>query len=746
MDVRSPLPARRHDVIVREDRSAGLTAHLVKDPLTRHYFRFASAEYLLFQRLDGHRSAEDLRVLFLHEFPDRSLAVEDVARLVLRWQQAGLLVEPATAATSRVTSQWERRQQRRWHSRLSNLLYLKVHAFDPDPLLNRLYPWTRWMFQPTGVALSFSLILAAVLLVVGQFDRFVSHPELQSVHAHFTLQNLVWFWLTVGVVKVLHEFGHGLACKHFGGECHAMGLLLMVFTPSLYCDVSDTWMLPNKWHRIAVAAAGIYVEVVIAALATFVWWSTSPGIVHSIAFAAMVFGSVQTILINANPLMRYDGYYALSDLLEVPNLRPKSQALLKRFAVNWFWNRESESAMTRRERGAWFVLYAVAATVYGWLVTVLLIWFLTRMLEPYKLSPLGWGLALLAVINIVVLPVVGAVAAAGRNPSAWLPKPWWRPLPGLSLLVGLIAAFAFVPVPQKVHAVLTIEPVHAERVSVAVEGRLVRTFVGGGQRVAQGDPLVELDNAELRSTLEQFVRQRELLDAQQRTARAMLDVAREQQVRSAQTDLDALIALHQRRLDGLVLRAPCDGLVITEPWVVRATSRDDTDQQRGPQWNRTPLHAENVGAVLAVGTVVCRISQDAPGHTSSAEAVAILSQRQVERIRTEQPVSIKLDALPGETLLGSVSAVGGQAITEAPPQLLNVSGGELPAIPFGPGAGHLAAPHHHVRIRLLDHSPSGTGDTLPSLPVGLRGRCWIQVGSQPLAMRTWRWLCEVFQS
>src|SRR5690606_21611783 len=124
------------------------------------------------------------------------------------------------------------------------------------------------------------------------FERFRSQPEMQSVHAFFSPRNLLWMWVALGLVKVLHEFGHGLACAHFGGECHSMGVLFMLFSPGMYCTVTDTWMLPNKWHRIWISAAGIYVELLLASLATWVWWLTAPGLVHSLAFSVMFLCSV----------------------------------------------------------------------------------------------------------------------------------------------------------------------------------------------------------------------------------------------------------------------------------------------------------------------------------------------------------------------------------------------------------------------------------------------------------------------
>ena len=170
--------------------------------------------------------------------------------------------------------------------------------------------------------------LGALSLIVTNFESFQN--KLPSFDNFFAANN--WFLLAIvlGVTKVLHEFGHGLACKRFGGRCHEMGLMFLVLTPCLYANVSDSWLLKSKWKRAFIAAAGMYVELVIASIAVFVWWFSIPGLVHHLALNVIVVCSVSTLIFNANPLLRYDGYYILADLMEIPNLRQKSSAMLNR--------------------------------------------------------------------------------------------------------------------------------------------------------------------------------------------------------------------------------------------------------------------------------------------------------------------------------------------------------------------------------------------------------------------------------
>src|SRR5208337_844269 len=188
-------------------------------------------------------------------------------------------------------------------------------------------PCLSWIFTAWFFTLSIAGMLAAFFFVAIHFETF--HAKLPTYHEFFTWQTIGYLWLALGLVKVIHEFGHGLSCRHFGGEVHEMGAMLLCLTPCLYCNVSDAWTLPSKWRRMIIGFAGIYVELVIASLATVVWWnSASQPFLHNLSLGLMVVCSVNTVLFNGNPLLRFDGYYILADWLEIPNLRERANRFL----------------------------------------------------------------------------------------------------------------------------------------------------------------------------------------------------------------------------------------------------------------------------------------------------------------------------------------------------------------------------------------------------------------------------------
>jgi hypothetical protein len=194
--------------------------------------------------------------------------------------------------------------------------------------------------------------------------------------------------------KVCHEFGHGLACRRFGGECHEIGVMFLVFTPCLYCNVSDSWRMPNKWHRAVIGAAGMYVELILAIFATFIWWFAEPGIVRDICLQVMLIASVSTVLFNGNPLLRFDGYYILSDLLEIPNLHQRSaKALSSLLGRYWMGLPPSPDPLLPQNRMWAFAAFTVLAFIYRIFIMVSIFMFLNSWLKPYGLEAVGQAVA-----------------------------------------------------------------------------------------------------------------------------------------------------------------------------------------------------------------------------------------------------------------------------------------------------------------------------------------------------------------
>jgi putative peptide zinc metalloprotease protein len=196
--------------------------------------------------------------------------------------------------------------------------------------------------------------------------------------------NLPLLYLAFILVKVFHEFGHAFACKKFGreegtgGEVHAMGIMFLVFMPLPYIDASSAWAFRRKWHRAVVGAAGVLVELAIAAVAAIVWARTAEGTAfHAIAYNVMFIASISTVIFNGNPLLRFDGYYVLSDLVEIPNLSQRALGYLYYLVRRYVWRvRKVQSPAHTRGEGVWFVVYGVASTAFRVFISIRIVLFL----------------------------------------------------------------------------------------------------------------------------------------------------------------------------------------------------------------------------------------------------------------------------------------------------------------------------------------------------------------------------------
>src|SRR5215472_3462344 len=263
----------RKDLAIAPQKYEGRTYYVVKDPVSLRYYRFKEQEHFLIRLMDGAHTLDHAQKEYEKRFRPERLTLEDLEGFGQQLLTAGLAMNESPQAGKQLLDRRKKRRRSEWMQTLTNILYIKIPVFDPDRLLKRMLRWLGWIFSLTFFALSVGLMLAAVLLVTTHFEAF--WEKLPSYHEFFSFKTVVYLWAALGAVKVIHEFGHGLSCKAFGGEVHEMGALFLCFSPCLYCNVSDAWTLPNKWHRIIISAAGIYVELVIASIATFVWWNSA---------------------------------------------------------------------------------------------------------------------------------------------------------------------------------------------------------------------------------------------------------------------------------------------------------------------------------------------------------------------------------------------------------------------------------------------------------------------------------------
>ena len=721
---------RRGDLITNRQVYQGQAWWVVKDPISLSYFRFRPEEYALLDMLDGTTSLDALKEQFEAKFRPRRITPEELSRFIGTLHRSGLVIGDRPGQGPQL---FERRRQRiwkQWMAWLSNIMSLRFRGIDPDWLLKRLDPWLGWLFSPPAIVAAMVFVMSALLLVLVNFATFRSKlPEFQQF---FASGNWLYLAVALGVTKVLHEFGHGLSCKHYGGECHEMGMMLLVFTPCLYCDVTDSWMLPSKWKRAAIGAAGMYVEVIIASMATFLWWNSHPGIFNQLCLDVMFVSSVSTILFNANPLLRYDGYYILSDILEIPNLRQKATTILGRLAsLGCLGIKQPEDPFLPQRKLALFALYAVASSAYGWVVSLSIFLFVWSVFKPYRLQVLGQILAAAALWGLVIRPLQGIIKflnVPGRRDEV---KSLNVMLASTSAAV-LLAAVALIPLPHRVWCAAELRPLGEEMVYVTVPGKLEELLVTPGMRVQKGDTLARLSNIDLDLNIADLegksAQSRSRLNSLQRER--FTDPAAGLEISTVQESLksteDQLEQKHKNR-DELLLLAPNDGIILPANSIV---SRPDGSGKL-PTWTGNALDKKNLGCTFMQGTILCLV-----GAPEKFEAAMIVDQSEMEFIAKGQRIDLKLNAFPWQTFTGTVDVIAETHIESGSERQSVKAGGQVPTRTDEDG--------REIPISTSYEAMMTLADTDAVLTPGMRGTARIQVGSRTVGQWLLRQLWQTF--
>ncbi|HEX6986291.1 MAG TPA: biotin/lipoyl-binding protein [Planctomycetaceae bacterium] len=724
-----PIPMRaRPDLVVERIDYQGQRSYVVKDPVGLKYHRLRPEQYRALQLLDTRRSLESLRDALRVEFPALHLQLPDVQSLVSDLHKGGLVYTDRSGQGAAMLGKRRVERRKKVKQTLKSFLYLRLPGWDPERTLTALMPFVAWFFKPWAIAATWAFVVSAWVLLGVNFDAFTR--DTPAFEQFFGWPNVFYMWLTLALCKVLHEFGHGLSCKYFGSECHEMGVMLLVFSPCLYCDVTDSWMLRNKWKRIAIAAAGMYVEVVLSAVAIYVWAFAGEGLVKMLALNVFFVTTITTVIFNANPLMRFDGYYMLSDFLEIPNLRQKADKMLRE-KFGWYClGIEPRHDPFMPETGTfWFVTYAIAAWAYRWFILFGIAIFLYTWLKPYDLQSIG--------VTLAVTSVVGAVVAPGYALYQMLNAPRTDPLskPKIAAtLVGfaaLLAAASLIPLPLHVKAPFLIEPAEVRNVYVTTPGELTRIDVAPGDRVEEGAVLAVLSNPELEDQLRGLEAER-ATEAQKAAAYAQArDEARRLIAEQRVAGLDAQIAEVKQRLEELTIEAPAAGVVVAPPEQRQPEGRDVGTTL--PTWQGTPLDPENRGAFLDEGTVLLAIAPAA--EDGKIEATLLVDQADRNDVYEGQPVELRFDHIPDELYESEVAEFARRHVEYAPPPLSNKYGGPLATVSEQDGKERLASNAYQATV-LLDADPD-------LMRPGLRGTARLDA-SRSAAAFAWRWFWQTF--
>ncbi|MCC6677130.1 MAG: PqqD family peptide modification chaperone [Phycisphaerales bacterium] len=551
--VRAMKPRLRPHVQITRQFYRGQRWHVVHDPATNQFYRLNPIAHEFVGLFDSRRTVEEIWQHTLTRHGDQAPTQNEVIQLLSQLHHANLLHAETTPETEQLLARGRERTQKKVKQQAIGLMYFKMRVFNPDRILSWLSPIMKPLLNRWGL-LAWAILItwAIVANIIPNWDRLVGGFDKITEPA-----NWGWLILVFVITKLIHETGHGVICKRLGGQVPEFGFMMLVLFPAPYVDASACWAFPSKWQRMAVGAGGMIFELATAAAASFLWISAPEGSIASrVAYSCMLTASVSTVIFNANPLMRFDGYYMLSDLLEIPNLMQRSMNMLKFYCQKHIYRIEQAIPPTNAS-GEKIVL-----TVYGVLAMAyrLFLFFSITLAIMGKLFAVGFLLAIWTAVMWFVLPVGGFIHWLATNPHL-------SDFRGRAVLtsLGLIAAgvilIGLVPAPDHRRAVGVVESAARTGVFIGADGFVISSSARPGDRVKQGDPIVTLESAELVAQYKLAQAQLGEAQAQERRASGQNEAAAQIARERIQTYLEQ-IAHYQTKIERLTVRAPHDGVVV----------------------------------------------------------------------------------------------------------------------------------------------------------------------------------------
>jgi multidrug efflux pump subunit AcrA (membrane-fusion protein) len=696
----SPLPLCRTDLVIRVSGKDG--SHVIKNPQSGEYFSLGPQESFMLARLDGRHTPEQICAEFEKRFGEPLSAEElegflELAResKLVREAAAGGNGRPATAARTAATparSPTRARSNSAAGARPSiprsanvdvpipaprnapqtipapslgegdpipsspaaasstaassteapaksrqSILYWRKSFFDPDRLFNWLEPKIRFIWTRAFMVISSVAAVAAFAVVWAN-----RHELLVPFTRAWGWETLLLAWLALATTTTLHEFAHGLTCKHWGGQVHEVGFLLLFFTPCFYCNVSDTWLIREKSRRLLVTFAGAWCDVVVWSAAAFTWRLTAPD--TWVNYLAWVIMSIVTarIFFNFNPLLKLDGYYLLSDAVEIPNLR---QRAIDRAAATVRWLLWGAPRPGGEARGRFLAIFGFSAWLYSLVFLSIMLFALLRYANG------RWGAAgAVCVVSLSIIVMRGLMrgTTVGELGRMVMTRRARAAVWGL-LLVALVSASCFVTVAREARGSFHVRPAVRSLVPAPAAGFLADVCVEEGSRVEAGAVIARLEIPDLSSRIAQ--KRAEVIELESTIAFARAEVENAGAEVLADSSAEYRAAQKSRRAFAAQLEqstAKLAGAKEDLAWLEKLAQRSTI---RSPIAGTvvTPRVSERKGQYLKEGEEVCAIESAGP-----PQAEVQLPEDEAAPVRPGQTVELKARALPFENFTGVV--------------------------------------------------------------------------------------------
>jgi putative peptide zinc metalloprotease protein len=525
--------------------------YVVRDPAGNQFHRLSDPAYRFIGLLDGTRTVEEAWDLAGGQLADDAPTQPEVIQILSQLYAANLIESDVTPDATVLLRRHKSFLKRRMQNRLMNVLFPRIPLWDVDSFLLRWMPVVKPFLSIFGAILWVIVVGAALATIVPKWDLLKTAAS-NSIDP----KNWLWLWVTFVFIKLIHELGHAFSCRRFGGEVHELGIMFLVMIPTPYVDASTAWAFPSRWHRMFVGMAGMVIELFFASLCAFVWANTNPTLlINQLAYNAMLIASVSTVIFNANPLLRYDGYYILSDFLEIPNLRQKSTEYAMGLIKRHVFRIKSQQPLPPMVQRVWLFFYAIASGIYRIFVGIAII-----VLVAFKVPVLGVLMALGGVATWVMVPVFKVSKYLLLEPELH------RKRGRAAIFVGACTAAAvlllgIMPFWFNVRADGIVEPLEQANLFTTVPGLVTRIAAKDGENVQKNQVIFVMSDPELDARIGELTAQlhglrikRNQSNVEDQNEREIDDV----RIESVSKQLGEA----QKKHDELTIRAPIAGKLI----------------------------------------------------------------------------------------------------------------------------------------------------------------------------------------
>ncbi|MEZ6131703.1 MAG: hypothetical protein R3C59_23845 [Planctomycetaceae bacterium] len=630
---------------------------IVNDPLNSEYTFLNDHEYFAAIRLDGSTAATEWCHQLQLQFPDFRISTQQLTSFLQRLIQQQLVLGTTWGASQPVLQQRQRSQSRSWLSRLSGLFSIQIPLVDPTSFLTWIQPWTSLLFTRLFAAIVGLLWIVASGLMIVHFREFTqSLPDLSTL---ITRHSLPVVFLVFCVIKGLHEFGHAVACHHYSARCRSCGVMFLILTPVLFTDVSDSWSLPRR-QRMSVTAAGIVVELTIAALCMLAWTVVADGFLKVLLTSTILLCTATTVLFNANPLLRFDGYFLLADFVAIPNLYQQASERTGQLARRILFGIRSQVADSFQKARLLITVYGLAAAVYRIFVAVAIVRLVLAVAADIEQQSLGSILAVLVFLSFLAIPF----AMFLKNTWALSQNTGQRLLTGLRLVL-LFAALMLVlrfEYPYRVTAPCVLVP-DGEAVYVTEPGEL-RSAAAYGTLLQPTDKVAQLSDVNTQVAVRR-------LQAELSQQTILLDELRRMPADSAPRDLaTAAEAVHalEAQLEALhgkvskldVVTTVAGTLLPPPPVPPSATGAELAT------WSGLPLDPDNRNALLERGTLLGFV-----GRPLTVKVLAFVDESEAAYVKRGVSADVFLSNGSRQQLRTTVVDMAAIDDHQIPPQLVS---------------------------------------------------------------------------